>query len=125
MAEDTSGGGGASARPGSVAFEQEVTAKVIEAIEWWDPFTRYCLAFREVCTNCKTKLDPQAQAVNDDANSEGRRAAGKSGKGACSRCHRAYYCGPEVCVCVFIASGCRVESAYKMLRSSSIKRSLC
>ena len=83
MADEKKEASGIAAEAGMTSHEAEAN----EAIEWWHPAT---MLLSSTCTNCKAKLEQQ------EANSEQQQQRGSGGKGACSRCHRAFYCGPEV-----------------------------
>lgn len=82
MADEKKEASGIAAEAGMTSHEAEAN----EAIEWWHPAT---MLLSSTCTNCKAKLEQQ------EANSEQQQQRGSGGKGACSRCHRAFYCGPE------------------------------
>ena len=97
MADETKEASGIAAEAGMTSHEADTK----EAIEWWHPAS---MVLSSACTNCKAKLESTGTAAGTDggANSEqNTRMGGAAGKGACSRCHRAYYCGPEVCAIAY------------------------
>ena len=94
MADEKKEASGIAAEAGGTSHEAEAK----EAIEWWHPAT---MMLSSTCTNCKAELEPQTGTAAGDggANSEQQQQQqqrGSGGKGACSRCHRAFYCGPQV-----------------------------
>ena len=93
MADEKKEASGIAAEAGMTSHEADTK----ESIEWWHPAS---MVLSSACTNCKAKLESTGTAAGDTigANSEqSTRMGGAAGKGgACSRCHRAYYCGPEV-----------------------------
>ena len=90
--------------PGVTGLEADVDACHLtpEALEWWHPFRRFA-SYR--CTNCGVDLEQEypessGTAANNNNNSDAAQSPfviPTSGKGGCSRCHRAYYCSTEVC----------------------------
>lgn len=86
---------------GSTGLEADVDACNVskDELKWWHPARRFA---SDRCTNCGVELEQEYETANNnrsnDDNSDSARpfANPAGGKGGCSRCHRAYYCGTEV-----------------------------
>ena len=90
MADETKEASGIAAEAGMTSHEADTK----EAIEWWHPAS---MLLSSACTNCKAKLESTGTGDGGANSEQNTRMGGAAGKGACSRCRRAYYCGPEVC----------------------------
>ena len=96
---------------GSTGLEADVDACNISKneMEWWHPARRFA---SDRCTNCGVELEQEDDSGANNNNSDSARpfANPTGGRGGCSRCHRAYYCGTEVRYYVVLLVCCGVAS---------------
>ena len=111
---------------GSTGLEADVDACNISKneMEWWHPARRFA---SDRCTNCGVELEQEDDSGANNNNSDSARpfANPTGGRGGCSRCHRAYYCGTEVRYCVVLPVCCGVASILIRGGFANLRNSVC